>query len=397
MADVAALAALVVAAVALVVVASQLTQQLMTTAYVIRTCDRIVTGGLLEGGTRKWHWRKFHFTVTYQAISFALPKRLYESLGVSPAVQTDSSSSRELLNGAIQLRPKRTFAQACWISFVQDLAMCTCVRPKDLHVSEESGDRIPDDLTVAPIRVDAITVLLICIAMGMQVYKYSPTTGEIVLAGRVGSISSSSHPLLGTLLHYGVYMNHSAGGSEAIERNVSALRQKNGVWANAILGRFQDRLYRRGYTPLGDLITQKMGVLRTKAWPQDSHNDTIGGAACFMAFSHVDAFKSVPPSVSRRWCAHFAEVIVSAHCLELAINGIKPFSLSLEMCRAREHFIDLYGCSSPHLLWESCRIGLGSRKEFLAHLESGDVLACWQPTPSMVVSLAQTLPSLKVQ
>lgn len=52
MVDVAGLTALVVAAVALLVAAGQLTQQRMTTAYVIRNGDRIVIGGLTKGGAR---------------------------------------------------------------------------------------------------------------------------------------------------------------------------------------------------------------------------------------------------------------------------------------------------------------------------------------------------------
>lgn len=68
MSDTAALAALVVAAVALLIASAQLTQQLLSTAYVIRKCDRIVTGGLTRGGTRQFHWRQFRFTVKYQTL-----------------------------------------------------------------------------------------------------------------------------------------------------------------------------------------------------------------------------------------------------------------------------------------------------------------------------------------
>ena len=52
MVDTTALVALVVAGVALVVAADQLTLQLMATAYVIRKCDGIVTGGLTINNQR---------------------------------------------------------------------------------------------------------------------------------------------------------------------------------------------------------------------------------------------------------------------------------------------------------------------------------------------------------
>lgn len=91
---IAAIAALAVAAVPLIVAVGQMTQQLLATAYVIRECDRIVMGGLTKGGTRQWHWRQFRYTVKYQAISFAFPRQLYASLGVSPAVQVEKSDLR---------------------------------------------------------------------------------------------------------------------------------------------------------------------------------------------------------------------------------------------------------------------------------------------------------------
>lgn len=181
MQDTAALVALVVAIVALVVAAAQLTQQVMATAYVGRKCDRIVTGGLSKCGIRQWHWRQFRFTVKYQAIVFALRASIYSALGVSPTVQVDTPTL-EIWHKVNKIRKLRKSSQGCWISFVQDLVVFTCLRPEDVCVKEESGDRVSDDLTVAPTRVDTITVMLTCIAMSMQVSRYSPTTGEITLA-----------------------------------------------------------------------------------------------------------------------------------------------------------------------------------------------------------------------
>ncbi len=287
MQDTSALVALVVAVVALFVAVAQLTQQVMATAYVIRKCDRIVTGGLTKGGVRQWHWRQFRFTVNYQAIVFALPASIYSALGVSPTVQVDPPSL-EVWHKANEIREMRKSSQGCWVSFVQDLAVFSCLRPENVGVKEESGDRIPDDLTVAPTRVDAITVMLTCVAMGMQVSRYSPTTGEITLAGGVGGISSSVHPVLGCLLHYSVFSNEPAIGVETARRHGLALRQKHGVWANTVFGRFMDRSYRPEMTTLEILRSRKLAALKAQGWPENSYNDTIGGAACFMAFAHVD-------------------------------------------------------------------------------------------------------------
>ena len=170
MVDITALTALIVAAVALVVASAQLTQQLLATAYVIRKCDQIVTGGLTKGGTRQWHWRQFRYTVKYQAIIFALPRSVYRSLDISSTIQINSQSN-EIWDRALKTRPQRSSAQACWISLLQDLVQTSCLDNYDICTKEESGDRIPDDLTVAPTRVDCLMILLSGIAMGMQVFK----------------------------------------------------------------------------------------------------------------------------------------------------------------------------------------------------------------------------------
>lgn len=398
MGDTSALAALAIAIVALLVAAMQLTQQVMATAYVIRKCDRIVTGGLTKGGTRQWHWRQFRFTVKYQAIVFALPTPVYSALGVSPTVQIDEASDAKFLLRAIRLRSSRTSSQACWVSFAQDMIISDCVRSEDICIKEESGDRIPDDLTVAGTRADALTVMLSCVALGMQVSKYSPTTGEITLAGGVGAISSSNHPILGGLLHYSVFSEEPKIGYQAASRHGRALRQEKGVWANTVFGRFKDRSYRPEFTTLDILRTLKLDVLGAQGWPEGSYTDTIGGAACFMSFAHVDVYHAVPASSVRQWCAHFAEVIVKAHHREIMRNesntphGPGALVFSTNFRNARERFIEIHGCSSPYLPWETLvsatpgvvessekdntvrGVDPGIVLELEAHLESGDVL-----------------------
>lgn len=398
MADTSTVVALVVAAVALLIAAFQLTQQLMSTAYVVRKCDRVVTGGVTKGGRKEWHWRQFRFTVKYQAVAFALPAPLYSALGVQSTVQV-CSPSQELWDRALKPRPKRTAAQGCWISFLQDIVMSTCISPKSIGLKEESGDRVPEDLTVAPTRVDTITVLLTCVAMGMRVSKYAPTTGEISMAGPTGAISSSVHPVLGGLLHYSVFTDEPAIGFGKARRHGHALLQARGVWANAVFGRFMDRSYQPEFVPLAVLRARKLGVLVARGWPQDSVNDTIGGAACFMAFSHVDVYDPVPPSSVRVWCAHFAEGIVQSHLVQLVEESLKTdVDLNLsDFYRASQQFINIYGCSSPYLPWERLDTGEGAgSKDANVDLfrdidpqltvEPGKILAC----PSLVACAVKT-------
>ena len=291
MVDLLAVAALVIAAVALVLAAAQLTQQLLATSYVLRKCDRIVTGGLVEGGKREWRWRQFRFTVKYQAIMFALPDSVYASLGVTPTVHVSSVTgtgrvARAMNDASATLheRAKRLISnrrvseQAGWVTMVQDIA-ATDSLPLSYCLRQESGDRIPEDLTVAPIRVDALTILLTGLAMEMQVFRYSPTMGEVYLTGPLGSISSSIHPVLGGLTHYSAFRDGAAISKDVGKENGIALCGKGGVWANAVFGRFKDRSVRHDFVPANDLILRYQEKLQRAGWPQNSFTDTIPSVA----------------------------------------------------------------------------------------------------------------------
>ncbi|MCJ1369195.1 hypothetical protein MMC20_000404 [Loxospora ochrophaea] len=360
MIDLVALIALVVAVVALFIAAIQVTQQLLATSYVARKCDRIVTGGLTSGYSRHWHWRQFRFTVKYQSVIFALPTPLYSILGLNTTVHAvTSSESGKLWGRAKRSRDKRVIEdQGSWVSFVQDLVVSECIHPAGLGLKPESGDRIPEDLTIAPIRVDAATVLLICIAWGMRVLKYSPASAEIALGGGFGGVYSSIHPVLGSLLHYSALSNEPSIGFEAVRRNGRALCHSEGVWAQTIFGNFKDRSFKPQFTLFPELQDQKIPILKKNGWPEgDNTSDTSGGAASFMVFGNVDVYLSVPPSCVRRWCAHFAEVIVAAHVIEIrrenaAIGSGGNVLLSPDFYKCRRNFVDRYGYSSPFLIWE---------------------------------------------
>ncbi|CAF9922181.1 MAG: hypothetical protein HETSPECPRED_004987 [Heterodermia speciosa] len=370
MRDTTALVALVVAAVALIIALAQLVQQLLATAYVIRKCDTIVTGSLTRGGTRQWHWRQFRFTVKYQCIVFTLPRSVYAGLGINSTIRIDptvmaTSASRMMLDRARETRPRRTSAQACWISLLQDLAAAGCLVPEDICTREESGDRIPDDLTVAPTRVDCMTILLTSIAMGMQVFRYSPTTGEIVLGGSSGSISSSNHPVLGGLLHYSVF-SEEPSSTERTKHHAHALRHSEGVWANGVFGRFRDISFKPEMVSLWTLMNRKMPVLQSHGWSDGlaaGDADSGAGAACFMAVGHVDIYEIAPPSVFRDYAAHFAEVIVKAHHVELLkleseLRSSANGHLLQMIVNELGYILPEYKCSSPYLIDEDSPLSL---------------------------------------
>ena len=69
----------------------------MATTYVMRKLERTVTGTVIRGDIKHWHWQQFRFPVTDFAIIFALPLSLYKALNVSPSapiVLYDHNASR---------------------------------------------------------------------------------------------------------------------------------------------------------------------------------------------------------------------------------------------------------------------------------------------------------------
>ena len=388
MVDIASIVALVIAVVALIIAAAQLTQQVLATAYVLRKCDRIVTGGLIAGGKRKWHWRQCRFTVRYQSLIMTLPESIYSSLGITSTVQrgqdyqgyprvrsTVRAAARKILATAQQSDNRHVSEQACWVSLVQDLVASDCLGEDSLYTREESGDRIPDDMTVAPTKVDALTVLLTCVAMGMQVSKYSPTAGEVFLAGPVGSISSSLHPVLGGLVHYSAFINELPPTNAALLCNGRALLTQGGVWANAVFGRFRIRSLRNEFFQLSSPRKRYEAVLSENGWPKDSLSDTIGGAACFMAFAQVDVCKSGAPSPMRPWCAHFAELIVAVHLGDVFLRHREDDSsweLSSVFLAARDVYLENWGCSSRYLGWHPLHLKFEHRDKSQRGLESSE-------------------------
>ncbi|MDI1489041.1 MAG: hypothetical protein OHK93_008318 [Ramalina farinacea] len=397
MVDVPALAALIVAAVALLIAGLQLAQALLATAYVIKKCDRLVTGGVTRGGLREWHWRQFRFTVKYEAILFALPTPVYTSLGVRSTVQIDKPSP-DIYHRALERRPKRSHYQGCWVSLVQDLVHFSVLRPEDMCIREESGDRIPDDLTIAPTRVDALSVMLTCVAMGMQVITFSPSSGQITLAGENGSVSSSVHPTLGLMLHYDVFRNDQSIGNDVARQHGNALRQEQGVWSNAIFGRFQNYPYSLGFVKLMVLKERHVEVLKEQGWPEDSVSNTLYGAACFMAFAHVTVYKIVPPSHSRASCANFAEYIVMGHHNEIRkakMESQNALALSQEAGQIRETIVEDNGGSSL-MCWKFHHGLLNLHQEKYQEYESSfsTLLDCEEPSrliacPELVAILSR--------
>ena len=83
-------------------------------------------------------------------------------MSVSPAVPVSPGMAMGLWERAVKLRGERKTDQGCRVSFVQDMA--SYILAETLGRKWESGDMVPDDLTVAPVQVDVVTVVLLCVA-----------------------------------------------------------------------------------------------------------------------------------------------------------------------------------------------------------------------------------------
>lgn len=141
--------------------------------------------------------------------------------------------------------------------------------------------------------------MLLSVASGLHLSKYSPATGEISMSGSLGALTTSVHPILGGLLHYTPTLrrtNAAAIKSANFKAHARAVSERKGVWANAVFGKLNDRQYGRGFQHFTLLRNARLQVLRDNGWPEGSHTDTIFGAAGFMAFATVDVYHAVPPT-----------------------------------------------------------------------------------------------------
>ncbi|PUU77482.1 hypothetical protein B9Z19DRAFT_1128219 [Tuber borchii] len=196
-------------------------------------------------------------------------------MSVSPETTT------KLWEHAIKLRTERKADLGGWVSFV-----------------------IPEDLIVAPVQVDAVTVVFLYIATGMK-------------------FSVAVHPVLGALFHYTPSILALANESlEEIRMLSRAVNQGKGMWVNRVFGKVNDRGVGRGLLDFTMFLIAMEGFLLSHGWPEGSRVDSISGAAGFMAVATVDVYVAISPTCIHAWRAHFVEVIVEGHLYE--IQGTEP-------------------------------------------------------------------------
>ncbi|PUU79373.1 hypothetical protein B9Z19DRAFT_1125373 [Tuber borchii] len=295
--------------------------------HTIHKCDRVISGNLPKSGRR--HWRQFRFTVTYEDLAFCLPLELYASLNVSSALSVSPETTTKLWERAVRLRTESKSDQGGWVSFVQDIA--PYILAENLDKKWESGDRIPEDLTIAPVQANAVRVVFLCVATGMKFSGHSPATGELSMSRKVGTITTVTNESL-----------------EDIRMLSWVVNQGNGMWANAVFGKVNDRVVGRGFPDFTMFLKVMEGFLLSHGWLEGSRTDSIGGAAEFMAVATMDVNVAISPTCIHAWCAHFVEVIVKAHLYE--IQGTEPVINTPGFCHVQGNIIDSRRLIATHPL-----------------------------------------------
>ena len=78
----------------------------------------------------------------------------------------------------------------------------SCDQSLCFGILEDDADRCPSDLSVVPMQVSLRDIVVMGIMAGMTVSSADLHTGSLSMAGSAGSITSSKHPIMGSIIHF---------------------------------------------------------------------------------------------------------------------------------------------------------------------------------------------------
>ncbi|KAH0526653.1 hypothetical protein TsFJ059_009950 [Trichoderma semiorbis] len=205
---IAAWAALAAALLALVVALAQATQQYAATAQDMKRCEKSVWGPMPGyAGRRVFLWRQIRFHIVFDVPNIFILTEYWEKPGNArqfpahritvlpapfdpPSVNTDTESA--IYN----------HSEACWVAFARQVSH---VCPSAVRVGLMAGgaDRLPADIPVVPMQVSLRDVIALGLMIGMRIQAASVDHFE--MSGPFGFIKSSSHPILGSLIHFSAF------------------------------------------------------------------------------------------------------------------------------------------------------------------------------------------------
>ena len=219
-ATVTAIAALAVSVLAMTVATAQALQQYLITGQLIRMCDSVVYGKMPGQGRRLWEFGQFRFRVVYSIPQISLRPSVWQDYHIQDfygskfrlpvpdlrhtVTETETSFRNAIGKNAARQPPAAYSAipgEACWVSFSR-VAQHSC--GKDLHyeVVDGDADRCPSDLPVVPMQISMRDIITIALMAGLRCTDASFERKSLAMEGRTGIITTSWHPILGSIIHF---------------------------------------------------------------------------------------------------------------------------------------------------------------------------------------------------
>lgn len=202
---IAAWAALAAALLALVVALAQAAQQYAATAQDMKRCERSVWGPMPGyAGRRVFLWHQLRFRIVFDAPNIFIPTEYWDKPGNARQFPTHRTTTLPAPFDRLSVNIDTESAiynhsEACWVAFARQVSH---VCPSAVRVGLMAGDadRLPADIPVVPMQVSLRDIVALGLMIGMKIQAVS--VDHIEMSGPFGFIKSSSHPILGTLIHF---------------------------------------------------------------------------------------------------------------------------------------------------------------------------------------------------
>ena len=226
----AAIAALAVSVLAMTVAFAQAVQQYLVTGQLLRMCDSVVYGKMPGKGRRVWEFAQFRFRIVYSIPQLSLRSSLWLQglshysrydkghLPVPDLCHSAKDVERDFRHaiaghaaGQLRSRYSASPGEASWVSFSR-VAQHASGNDLFYEVVRGDADRCPSDLPVVPMQVSMRDVVTLALMAGMQCTEASFQQKSIAMEGSAGTITSSSHPLLGAIIHFSPRNHREAPG-----------------------------------------------------------------------------------------------------------------------------------------------------------------------------------------
>ncbi|KAJ4854992.1 uncharacterized protein T069G_10550 [Trichoderma breve] len=174
---IAAWAALTAALLALAVALAQAAQQYAATAQDMKKCKKSVWGPMPGyAGRRVFLWRQLWFRIVFDVPNVFIPTEYWEKPG----------NARQFPTHRITVLPA-PFDR----------------RPVNSDTESADADRLPADIPVVPMQASLRDIIALGLMIGMKIQAASED--RIEMSGPFGFIKSSSHPILGSLIHFSAF------------------------------------------------------------------------------------------------------------------------------------------------------------------------------------------------